>query len=142
MNALRIAWSELSRLLSIRMGRITVLALVTVPTIYAGLYLYANHDPYSALDRVPTALVVEDTGAVGLDGKELDAGREVADQLLESADFGWHEVDRATARSGVDDGTYDFALLIPRDFSAALTSSSGGDPEQARITMLTNDANS
>ncbi|MBM7515209.1 YhgE/Pip domain-containing protein [Nocardioides nitrophenolicus] len=142
MNTLRIAWSELSRLLSLRMGRITVLALVTVPTIYAGLYLYANHDPYSALDRVPTALVVEDTGATGLDGKQLDAGREVADQLLQSADFGWHEVDRATAKAGVDDGTYDFALLIPRDFSAALTSSSGGDPEQARITMLTNDANS
>ncbi|MBM0127383.1 YhgE/Pip family protein [Pimelobacter simplex] len=142
MNALRIAWSELSRLLSIRMGRITVLALVTVPTIYAGLYLYANHDPYAALDRVPTALVVEDSGATGPDGRPLDAGREVADQLLESADFGWHEVDRAAARAGVDDGTYDFALLIPRDFSAALTSSSGSDPEQARITMLTNDANS
>jgi len=124
------------------MGRITVLALVTVPTIYAGLYLYANHDPYSALDRVPTALVVEDTGATGLDGEQLDAGRQVADELLESADFGWHEVDRATARAGVDDGSYDFALVIPRDFSAALTSSAGAQPEQARITMLTNDANS
>ncbi|TNM43291.1 YhgE/Pip domain-containing protein [Nocardioides albidus] len=142
MNALRIAWTELSRLLSIRMGRITVLALVTVPTIYAGLYLYANHDPYSALDRVPTALVVEDAGATGLDGKHLDAGREVADQLLESADFGWREVSRARAKAGVDDGTYDFALVIPRDFSAALTSSAGAEPEQARITMLTNDANS
>ncbi|GAA1542577.1 YhgE/Pip domain-containing protein [Nocardioides humi] len=142
MNALRIAWSELSRLLSIRMGRITVLALVTVPTIYAGLYLYANHDPYSALNRVPTALVVEDAGADGLDGSRMDAGREVADQLLDSGDFGWHEVDRASARAGVDDGTYDFALIIPRDFSAALTSSAGTEPEQARITMLTNDANS
>ncbi|MCR1781503.1 YhgE/Pip domain-containing protein [Nocardioides carbamazepini] len=142
MNALRIAWSELSRLLSIRMGRITVLALVTVPTIYAGLYLYANHDPYSALDRVPTALVVEDAGATGLDGARLEAGREVADQLLDARDFGWHEVDRATAKAGVDDGTYDFALVIPRGFSAALTSTSGSEPEQARITMITNDANS
>ncbi len=142
MTALRIAWTELARLLSIRMGRITVLALVTVPTIYAGLYLYANHDPYQALSRVPTALVVEDAGATGTDGTPLNAGREVADQLLESGDFGWHEVDRATAKAGVDDGTYDFALIIPRDFSAALTSSGGADPEQARLTMVTNDANS
>lgn len=142
MNALRIAWTELTRLLSIRMGRITVLALVTVPTIYAGLYLYANHDPYSALDRVPTALVVEDAGSTSADGSELDAGREVADQLLDSGDFGWHEVDRAQAKAGVDDGTYDFALIIPRDFSAALTSSAGAEPEQAKLTMLTNDANS
>ena len=142
MTALRIAWTELSRLLSIRMGRITVLALVTVPTIYAGLYLYANHDPYAALNRVPTALVVEDTGATGIDGTPMKAGRAVADQLLESKDFGWHEVDRTTAQAGVDDGTYDFALIIPRDFSAALTSASGTDPEQAKLTMLTNDANS
>ncbi len=142
MTALRIAWTELTRLLSIRMGRITVLALVTVPTIYAGLYLYANHDPYQALSRVPTALVVEDAGATGTDGTPLNAGREVADQLLESGDFGWHEVGRAVAKAGVDDGTFDFALVIPRDFSAALTSSAGADPEQARLTMLTNDANS
>jgi putative membrane protein len=142
MTALRIAWTELSRLLSIRMGRITVLALVTVPTIYAGLYLYANHDPYAALNRVPTALVVEDTGATGLDGTPMKAGREVADQLLESNDFGWHEVDRKAAQAGVDDGTYDFALIIPRDFSAALTSAAGTAPEQAKLTMLTNDANS
>lgn len=142
MTALRIAWTELARLLSIRMGRITVLALIAVPTIYAGLYLYANHDPYQALSRVPTALVVEDAGATGTDGTVLNAGREVADQLLESGDFGWHEVDRAAAKAGVDDGTYDFALIIPRDFSAALVSSAGADPEQARLTMITNDANS
>lgn len=142
MTALRIAWTELARLLSIRMGRITVLALIAVPTIYAGLYLYANHDPYQALSRVPTALVVEDAGATGTDGTVLNAGREVADQLLESGDFGWHEVDRAAAKAGVDDGTYDFALIIPRDFSAALVSSAGTDPEQARLTMITNDANS
>ncbi|WP_340540782.1 YhgE/Pip domain-containing protein [Nocardioides sp. GXZ039] len=142
MRAFHLGWTELRRITASPFARIVVLALVAVPTIYAGLYLYANHDPYGALDRVPAAIVVEDAGAEQDDGKPLDAGREVADELLDSGDFGWHEVDRAEAERGVEDGTYDFALVIPRDFSKALSSNGGADPEQARLRMVTNDANS
>ncbi|MGN0063028.1 MAG: YhgE/Pip family protein [Nocardioides sp.] len=141
-TSLRLALRELRRHLSTRMGAITLLALVTVPTIYGGLYLYANHDPYGALDRVPAAVVVADTGATAADGSRLEAGSKVADQLLERGDFDWHRVDPAEARAGVAEGTYDFALVIPEDFSAALSSTAGTDPHQARLRMVTNDANS
>lgn len=135
------ALSELRRLSAGRLPRIAILAMVLIPTLYAGMYLYANHDPYGGLSRVPAALVVDDTGA-DVDGDHLDAGRQVADQLLESDDFAWSEVDADQAAEGVRDGTYDFALTIPADFSTALTSSARLEPERARLQLTTNDANS
>ena len=141
MTSFRIAFTELRRITSGRLPRLAVIAMVLIPTLYAGLYLYANHDPYGGLSRVPAALVVADTGA-SLDGKDVNFGRDIADQLLDSGDFDWHEVSAEQATSGVGDGTYDFALTIPKGFSTALTSPASFDPEQAQLVMTTNDANS
>ncbi len=142
MRAWQLTWTELRRITSTRMARITVLALVLVPTIYAGLYLYANHDPYGALSRVPAALVVDDTGVEEHDGSVRNAGRDVADELLDGGDFDWHETSRTSAEQGVAQGRYDFALVIPAHFSASLDSVAEENPEQARLVLLTNDANS
>jgi len=91
---------------------------------------------------VPAALVVLDQGGTDPTGKELNAGKEVANELLEQDSFDWHQVSAADARDGVREGRYDFALSVPADFTKALTSSSRFEPEQARLTMTTNDANS
>ena len=46
MTALRMALSELRRLTAGRLPKLAVVALLLVPVLYGGLYLYANHDPY------------------------------------------------------------------------------------------------
>jgi putative membrane protein len=142
MTSLRIAFTELERILSGRLPKLAVLALALVPTIYGGLYLYANHDPYENLDRVPAAIVVLDEGAVDTSGTDVAAGEGVADELVESDAFDWKVVGPDEAKDGVEVGRYDFALTIPPDFSAALVSSARFDPRQAQLTMTTNDANS
>lgn len=142
MTSLRIALTELRRITGGRMPLIATIAMVLVPTLYGGFYLYANNDPYSRLKNVPAALVVADRGAEDVDGKPVRAGADVADELISSNSFDWRMVSAGEARDGVRDGTYDFALTIPRDFSAALTSSARFEPRQARIEMTTNDANS
>ncbi|KRF13824.1 ABC transporter [Nocardioides sp. Soil797] len=142
MTSLRIALTELRRITAGKLPKIAVLAMVLIPTLYAGLYLYANHDPYANLDHVPAALVVEDTGAKDTSGEDMQAGRDVADDLLERRDFDWQEVSREEAVEGVHEGRYDFALAIPADFSKSLSSVGTKDPETARLQMVTNDANS
>lgn len=142
MTSLRMALTELQRLTTGRTARLAVLAMVVLPTLYGGLYLYANHDPYQRLDQVPAALVMLDAGATDTAGHPVQAGREVADALVAEHGFAWHEVGADAAARGVRDGRYDFALTIPADFSTALTSSARFDPAQARLTMTTNDANS
>ncbi|MGZ4600510.1 MAG: YhgE/Pip family protein [Oryzihumus sp.] len=141
MTALRLALNELRRLTSGKLPRMALAAVVLVPTIYAGLYLYANKDPYGGLSRVPAAVVVEDTGTTLANGERLDAGPQVGHDLVASRSFDWHRVSRAEAVRGVAEDRYDFALIVPRDFSAALASSAEFHPRQAQLEIETNDAN-
>lgn len=141
MTSLRMALSELRRITAGRLPKAALIAMALIPTIYAGLYLYANHDPYAALKNVPAALVVQDTGAT-TNGKTINVGQEVAQQLLTQHDFDWHLVSAKEAQDGITHGRYDFGIAIPANFSSALTSSARLNPQQAQLIMTTNDANS
>jgi len=141
MTVWRLAATELRRLTGGRLPRVALIALILVPTIYGGLYLYANKDPYGALSRVPAAVVVEDRGTTLANGERLAAGPTVAHDLLASHSFDWHEVSRGEATSGLADDRYDFALILPADFSDALASSGEFRPRQAQLEIATNDAN-
>ena len=132
--------AELRRLTSTRMSVIALVALLAVPILYGGLYLWANQDPYGNLSRVPVALVVDDSGAT-VDGAERNFGDEVADELLGGDTFDWRRVSAGDAEAGLADGTYDFTVELPADFSAAIASISSDDPRQADILLHTNDAN-
>ncbi len=141
MNPVRLAVAELRRLTASRLARLALAALVLIPTLYGGLYLYANHDPYGAFPQVPAAVVSDDTGTTLTTGEKLQVGGQVADHLVRSKSFDWHRVSHAQAMSGVDDGTYAFAVILPRTFSADLASTAEFTPRQATVVLETNDAN-
>jgi putative membrane protein len=141
MSGIRIAVNELRRLCAGTLPKLALAALVMVPLLYASFYLYANYDPYGRLDELPAAVVTTDAGATESTGARRDIGREVTDELVRSGTFQWHEVTGEDARAGVRDDKYSFSIGIPRDFSAALLSSGNFQPQQATITLTTNDAN-
>ncbi len=150
--------SELARLVATPLARLALVALMLVPVLYGGLYLWANRDPYAGLDRVPAALVVLDRGASVTSGSGTDAtirtvnyGDRVATQVLKDGSFAWKRVSAAAAAAGVKNGSYDFSVTLPASFSADLTSSTvtvGSDgaalvrPREAGIRLVTNDTNS
>ncbi|KQS17753.1 YhgE/Pip family protein [Frigoribacterium sp. Leaf186] len=141
MKILALVRSELQRLTATPLARLALVALMTVPLLYGGLYLWANQDPYDKLDRIPAALVNADAGST-VDGEAVNYGDEVTDQITDGGDFDWHVVSAAQAAAGLRDQTYDFTFTIPKDFSDDLTSASGDDPTRAQITLATSDANS
>lgn len=142
MTFLRLIRSELLRLTSNIIPIITVMGLALIPLLYAGVYLYANWNPENNLDSVDAALVNTDQPA-DFDGETRTIGDDVAEELLDDAAFAWHPVDSVEAAAeGVEDGTYQFAFVIPADFSEALASPSSFEhAEQATLEILTNDAN-
>ena len=142
MSALRLAWTELRRITATRGILVVLVALLLVPTLYGGMYLYANRDPYAAVDHIPAALVVEDAGATTASGTTLHAGQDLATQLVTDGSFDWHEVDAATAREGLRTGVYDFAVTIPAAFSSSLSTLGTATSQQARIELTTNDSTS
>jgi len=133
--------AELARLTATPLARLAFIALMVVPLLYGGAYLWANRDPYAKLDQVPAAIVDQDAGAT-LDGERVDYGRDVTKEALDGADFDWTETTAADARSGVRNGTYDFVVTIPHDFSESLVSARSDDPQRAELVMTTADTNS
>ncbi|MFT4158103.1 MAG: YhgE/Pip family protein [Microbacterium sp.] len=135
--------AELRRLTATRMGVLALIALVCVPILYGGLYLWANQDPYAKFPEVPVALVVNDEGAPSTsnDGSTVNYGRDVADNLIDGNAFDWQLMTAEQGAQALHDGTVDFMVTIPADFSAALTSVVSDNPHQARIELDTNDAN-
>lgn len=133
--------AEFRRLTASPMSIVALIALMCVPVLYGGLYLWANQNPYANLDRIPAAIVVDDTGTT-VDGKTVNYGDQVADQLIQDGSFQWHRVASGSAAAGVDDSKYDFSITFPSDFSTALASASGTTPQRAIVTLTTNDTNS
>ena len=133
--------AEFARLTSSRIGIASLVALMTVPLVYGGLYLWGNQDPYSSLDKVPAALVVNDVGTT-IDGTATNYGEKAAKSLLTDKKFGWVEVTGAQAAAGVKNGTYDFGITFPADFSSRLASASGDSPRSAKLQLTTDDTNS
>ncbi|KES07222.1 membrane protein [Streptomyces toyocaensis] len=140
MRSPKLAALELRRFGRGALPRAALVALLVLPLLYGALYLWSFWDPYGRLDRIPVALVNEDTGARA-DGKRITAGDDIADGLRDSDTFDWREVSADEARRGVEDGTYYLSLTLPADFSRRIASSSGDSPETGALRVRTNDAN-
>jgi putative membrane protein len=141
MKIIPLVRSEFARLTASRLGRASLIAIMIVPIVYGGLYLWGNQDPYSQLDQVPAALVVADAGST-VDGKVVNFGKDAATQLLKDRKFGWTKVTQAQAEAGVTSGKYDFAVTFPASFSADLASAGATTPVRASIDLRTDDTNS
>ncbi|BDZ48169.1 ABC transporter [Frondihabitans sucicola] len=134
--------SELKRLTATSLARLALVALMVVPLLYGGMYLWANQNPYAKLDHIPAAIVNTDSGAKDADGNAVNYGDKVTKQLVDGKDFDWHVVSAATASKGLKDETYNFVFSIPSSFSRDLTSASTTDPTAAKIHLTTNDTTS
>ena len=141
MTIIPLVRAEFARLTASKLGIASLVALMTVPLFYGGLYLWGNHDPYSNLKNIPAAIAVSDTGTT-VDGKATNYGEKTAASLLKDKKFAWVEVTPKQAAAGVKRGTYDFALTFPANFSADLASAAGDEPTAARIDLTTDDTNS
>ncbi|GAA3151005.1 YhgE/Pip domain-containing protein [Planomonospora alba] len=139
MRPVRLGRLELRRFTRSRLTRAALAGVVMLPLLYAGLYLWSFWDPQGNLGNVPVALVVEDRPAETGD-RTVDAGRELADELVERGVFAWRRVGAREAADGVADGSFYLSLTIPADFSARLASPSGGDtpvPAELDVTVDT-----
>jgi len=142
-------WFELARFRRSRLTRAAVIAVMLVPLFYGAMYVWANINPTGHLDHVKAAVVNEDqlVEITGTDGTKqpVAIGRQLAGNLVSSDDdsnYDWVLTDASDAQRGLRDGSYKAVLTIPKNLSAAATSTSG-DPTaaiQGNLDLTTNDA--
>lgn len=132
--------SEIKRFGRDRMTRTAIVVLTLLPLVYGALYLWAYWNPFGQVDKMPVALVNSDRGAV-VSGQKFNAGDEITKSLVDDGGLDWHVVDDQQARSGVAHGDYYFMVELPPDFSEAVASPMTGQPKQADLIAVYNDAN-
>ncbi|WP_026925120.1 YhgE/Pip family protein [Glycomyces arizonensis] len=144
MSPFRLARLELRRYRGHPVRAAVVAAIVLLPAVCAGLYLWSFWDPYGSTDEMPVALVNEDAGTTldrGGEFVEVNGGEQVVERLREAPVFDWRVTDADEARAGLADGDYSMVVTIPENFSAAIAGLAVGEPVRAAVEFERDDAN-
>ncbi|WP_166996812.1 YhgE/Pip domain-containing protein [Paramicrobacterium fandaimingii] len=127
-----------------RVRPLTLVGLLLVPFVIAGMLVWALWDPSDRLDSVKAAIVNNDE-PVEINGQTVPLGRQLGAGLVGSDDeetnYTWEVTDSDGASEGLQDGTYAAVVTIPENFSEAATSTAGDadDAEQAVIDVTTSE---
>lgn len=123
-------------------------AVVLIPLAFVGLYVASIGDAKNGVDRIPAAIVNQDTAitTTNPDGTTnyVLAGRQLVTQLTggKSAGMDWTLSNAADAKKALADGSVYAVLTIPSDFSKSVLSLQSSSPVQAQLSIKTDDAHS
>ncbi|MFB6433364.1 YhgE/Pip domain-containing protein [Bacillus thuringiensis] len=118
---------------------IPIIAVLFVPILYAGMFLWAFWDPYKQLDDLPVAVVNLDKGAV-FDGKPIEVGKGLVDNLKDNKSFKWEFVSEKEARKGMEGRKYYMLVRIPDDFSSNATTLLKDNPKPLNLEYIPNES--
>ncbi|OXS54366.1 putative membrane protein [Bacillus sp. V-88] len=116
---------------------IAVLAVLFIPVLYSGTFLWAFWDPYGQVDQLPVAVVNNDKGA-DFNGEELTIGKDFVEDLKENDKFDWRFVDEEKADRGLENREYYLKIEIPEDFSEKATTLEDVHPEKLELVYTAN----
>lgn len=118
---------------------IPIIAVLFVPILYACMFLWAFWDPYKQLDDLPVAVVNLDKGAV-FDGKPIEVGKGLVDNLKDNTSFKWEFVSEKEAKKGMEGRKYYMLVRIPDDFSSNATTLLKDDPKPLNLEYIPNES--
>ncbi|KON89513.1 membrane protein [Sporosarcina globispora] len=130
---------EFSAIIKNKKLLIPIIAVIFIPILYSGMFLWAFWDPYDHLDDLPVAIVNEDAGAI-FEENELHLGDDLVDKLKESKDFNFQFVDKEEAYKDLNDQEYYMLVEIPKDFSKNATTLLEENPQKMNLIYVPNES--
>nr|WP_295970344.1 YhgE/Pip domain-containing protein [uncultured Bacillus sp.] len=118
---------------------IPILAVICVPILYAGMFLWAFWDPYAHLDDLPVAVVNQDKGAE-YNSETLKLGNQLIDNLKENETFQFHFVSKSEGEQGLENQKYYMLIEIPEDFSENATTLLDEQPKKLTLQYIPNES--
>lgn len=131
-NIIRVFRMDLKRIVTNPVALIIVAGLCILPSLYAWVNIKACWDPYSNTKNILVAIVNNDK-TVDYDGKKINIGNSVVDNLKKNNKLGWRFVSHKEADLGIVDGTYNAVIEMPEDFTSKLLSVASGNPQKPQI---------
>ncbi|MCD7035924.1 YhgE/Pip domain-containing protein [Metabacillus sp. GX 13764] len=117
---------------------IAVLAVLLIPLLYSGTFLWAFWDPYGQVDQLPVAVVNKDKGA-DFNDKKLTIGDDFVDKLKDNKKFNWQFVDEKTADRGLENQKYYMKIEVPENFSEHATTLQDAHPKKLELIYTPNE---
>ncbi|MGY0211804.1 YhgE/Pip family protein [Bacillus cereus] len=139
MKGNRLLRKEFTEIIKSKKILIPIIAVLFVPILYAGMFLWAFWDPYKQLDDLPVAVVNLDKGAV-FDGKPIEVGKGLVDNLKDNKSFKWEFVSEKEAKKGMEGRKYYMLVRIPDDFSSNATTLLKDDPKPLNLEYIPNES--
>lgn len=120
MNVIHLIVAELKAIVAKPHNIVVMIAVMCVPLLYAGMFLYGFWDAFGKTGNLPVAVVNQDNGAV-ISGKQLNAGADLVEKLKKNTDFDWRFVSAKQAEDGFKNNRYFMTVRIPASFSKNAT---------------------
>ncbi|MBT1163659.1 YhgE/Pip domain-containing protein [Bifidobacterium felsineum] len=137
-NVWKVFVRDARRIFAVPFAVILLVASCAIPGLYSWLNVAANLDPYALTGNVPIAVADNDKG-VSVNGKDLNLGNQTTAELKKNHDLGWRFVSENDAIAGVESGDYYAAIIIPKDFSADMTSVLQGEIVRPQLKFYVNE---
>lgn len=130
---------ELLALLKNKKILIPVLAVLFIPILYSGMFLWAFWDPYGQLSDLPVVVTNQDKGAI-FEGEELELGNELVDRLKKSDDFNFKFMEKEKAYESLENQQYYLLIEIPENFSENATTLLDYKPKKLELKYVPNES--
>ena len=131
---------DLKRIFTNYAALIVILALCILPSLYAWFNIKASWDPYGqqATSQIKIGVINNDKGTE-FNGKLINIGDQVVDQLKENDLMGWQFVDEAEGEKALEEGTFYATITIPDNFSQDITSLVTSDVKKGQMIYRVNE---
>ncbi|KMY28189.1 membrane protein [Lysinibacillus xylanilyticus] len=130
--------AEWLKIFKTRKMLVSIIAVLFIPVMYAGMFLWAFWDPYAGLPNLPVAVVNQDKGAE-MEGVKLDVGKDLVKKLVDSEQFKFVEVSKEDAEKGLNGRDYYMTLEIPTNFSEHATTLLDDKPSKLVMNYIPNE---
>lgn len=112
--------------------------ICVLPALYAWFNIAANWDPYGNTGEIVVAVANNDKGCA-VDGVQYEIGSKIVENLKGNRQIGWTFMSREKAVEGVKSGKYYAAIVIPENFSEAMSSILGDKLESPKLEYYINE---
>ncbi|GIN84087.1 hypothetical protein J6TS2_04730 [Heyndrickxia sporothermodurans] len=129
--------AELKGIVRHPMSLIQILAIILVPILYAGMFIWAFWDPYGRLEKLPVAVVNMDKGAT-MNDEKIEIGDQLVDNLKDKKSMDFSFVSKDKAYKGLDNQKYYMVIEIPKNFSENATTLLDDNPKQLQLKYVQN----
>ncbi|WP_026677181.1 YhgE/Pip family protein [Fictibacillus gelatini] len=120
-----------------KMLLLSIIAVILIPTLYSGLFVWAFWDPYGKIKQLPVAVVNLDQ-PIRYKGETISAGDDIVGELRKDKNVKWKFVSKQNGTYGLRKNRYYAMIQIPKDFSKDVISVIQNKPKRATIEYIPN----